>query len=132
MTLDPNLSGKQLIVIGDRVLLKVDDSERRTEVGLYLPDTVRDKEEVLGGTITQVGQGTPLVEPSLLADAMWKSSKEVSVRYIPMEARVGDYALFLKKAAVELEFENENLHIVPQSAILVLVREEAEEGDELV
>lgn len=129
MTLEHGIGGKQLIVIGDRVLLKLDDSERRTEVGLYLPDTVRDKEEVLGGTITKVGQGTPMVEPSLLADAMWNSSKEVSVRYIPMEARVGDYALFLKKAAVELEFEGDNYHIVPQSAILILVREEADEDE---
>ncbi len=119
----------ELIVIGDRVLLKVDDSEKRTEVGLYLPDTVRDKEDVLEGTIIKTGRGTPLVEPSLLTD--WSSS-EVSVRYMPMEAKPGDHALFLKKAAIELEFEGEKYHIVPQSAILVLVRETPKDSDELV
>lgn len=126
------MPSRKLIVTGDRVLLKMDDSERRTEVGLYLPDTVRDKEEVLGGTIVQTGQGHPLVEPSLLSDALWKEGSQVSVRYIPMESRVGDYALFLQKAAIELEYEGEKYHIVPQSAILILIRDEEEESDELV
>ena len=124
------MSGKTLYVIGDRVLIKLDDSEKRTEVGLYLPDTVQEKEEVLGGTIVQTGKGVPLAEPSLLADAMWKSSNEVSVRYMPMEAKAGDYVLFLQKAAVEIEYGNEKFHIAPQSAILLLVRDEEEEGEE--
>lgn len=123
------MNTKELIVIGDRVLLKIDESEKRTEVGLYLPDTVRDKEEVLEGTIIKTGRGTPLVEPSLLTD--WSSS-EVSVKYMPMEAKPGDYALFLKKAAIELEFEGEKYHIVPQSAILVLVRESSDSTEEIV
>ena len=37
---------------------------------------------------------------------------------------VGDYALFFRKAAVEITFENERYLVVPQSAILALVREE--------
>jgi predicted component of type VI protein secretion system len=40
-----------------------------------------------------------------------------------MEARVNDYALFLRKAAVEIKYENEVYFVVPQSAILLLIRE---------
>jgi co-chaperonin GroES (HSP10) len=40
-----------------------------------------------------------------------------------MQAREGDYALFFRKAAVEITFENERYLVVPQPAILALVRE---------
>ena len=39
-----------------------------------------------------------------------------------MQARVGDYALFFRRAAVEISFEKENYLVVPQTAILALVR----------
>ena len=41
-----------------------------------------------------------------------------------MQARVGDYALFFRKAAVEITFENERYLVVPQAAILTLARDE--------
>jgi hypothetical protein len=43
-----------------------------------------------------------------------------------MEVRSGDYALFLRKAAVEIQYEGEKYFIVPQSAILVLIRDQEE------
>ncbi len=43
-----------------------------------------------------------------------------------MQAEVGDYALFLKKAAVEIKFEGERYLIVPHNSILVLIREEVD------
>ena len=39
----------------------------------------------------------------------------------------GDYALFFRKAAVEITFENEQYLVVPQAAILALVREPRED-----
>lgn len=44
-------------------------------------------------------------------------------RFVPMQAQVGDFALFFRKAAVEISFENEQYLVVPQAAILALVRE---------
>lgn len=123
------MSTKELIVIGDRVLLKIDDEEKRTEVGLYLPQTLQEKEEVVGGTIVKTGKGTPMVDPLSMTDSPWKND-QVSLRYIPMEANVGDYALFLQKAAIEIEYNNEKYYILPQSAILVLIREQ-KEGEEI-
>jgi co-chaperonin GroES (HSP10) len=39
-----------------------------------------------------------------------------------MQARIGDYALFFRKAAVEITYEGNKYLVVPQAAILVLVR----------
>ena len=44
-----------------------------------------------------------------------------------MQARVGDYALFFRKAAVEITFENERYLVVPQAAILALARKPVNE-----
>ena len=41
-----------------------------------------------------------------------------------MQGRVGDHAIFFRKAAVEITFEEKRYLVVPQAAILVLVREE--------
>ena len=45
------IGNKELVVIGDRVLIKREDLEERTKVGLYLPQTVVEKEDVQSGRI---------------------------------------------------------------------------------
>ncbi len=117
---------KELIVIGDRVLVKQDETEEKTEVGLYLPQTVKDRDEVLRGHIIKTGPGIPLADPSAPGDEPWNASASPAPRHLPMEAREGDYALFLRKAAVEIKYEGEKYFIVPQSAILLLIREAEE------
>jgi co-chaperonin GroES (HSP10) len=114
---------KKLIVVGDRVLIAPEEGEERTAVGLYLPPTAIDHQAVQGGRIIATGPGTPLSEPAALDDEPWKL-KSHETRYIPMQARVGDYALFFRKAAVEITFEGKRYLVVPQAAILVLVRNE--------
>ena len=123
--------GKQLIVVGDRVLVKVEEGEQRTNVGLYLPPTAIDSQAVQGGAIVSTGPGLAL--PDMGSDPgeeSWRiSSSAREARYVPMQARIGDYALFFRKAAVEITFENEPYLVVPQSAILALVRERDDEDD---
>jgi len=113
---------KRIIVIGDRVLIKPDLDEERTKVGLYLPQTVKDKEEVVGGTVVQTGPGIPLADPADLSEEPWKR-QEREMKFLPVQARPGDYALFLQKAGVEIKYQGEKYIIVPQSAILILIRE---------
>lgn len=48
---------KELLVVGDRVLIKVEEGEDRTKVGLYLPATAVDNQAVQGGTILATGPG---------------------------------------------------------------------------
>lgn len=127
---EKSLSKRELIVVGDRVLVKVSDEERRTEVGLYLPQSVADREEVLSGEIVRTGRGTPLVDPATMLESPWRSS-EVGVRYMPMEAKAGDHALFLRKAAVEIDYEGQRYYLLPQSGILVLLREPGLDEDEM-
>ena len=113
---------KRLIVVGDRVLVTPEAGEERTNVGLYLPPTALETRQVQGGRIVATGPGTPVSEPASMDDEPWKI-RAPEVRYQPMQASVGDYALFFRKAAVEITFDNKTYLVIPQAAILVLVRE---------
>ena len=115
---------RELIVVGDRVLVKVEEGEERTKVGLYLPSTAIDSQAVQGGTIVATGPGQPMPSfESQASDEPWKETGARDMRFVPMQARRGDYALFFRKAAVEITFEQERYLVVPQAAILALVRE---------
>jgi co-chaperonin GroES (HSP10) len=116
---------KELIVVGDRVLVEPEEGDARTDVGLYLPKAAVEKESVQGGRIVAKGPGTPLPGPNdVPEDEPWKAAPtRPDVRYLPMQAEVGDFAIFFRRAAVEITFENVKYLIVPQAAILVLVRE---------
>ena len=119
---------KRLIVVGDRVLIALQEGEERTKVGLYLPPTAVDNQAVQGGRIIATGPGLPMPEPGELGDEPWRAAAR-ETRFLPMQAKVGDYALFFRRAAVEITFENDRYLVVPQSAILALVREEAANED---
>lgn len=115
---------KKLVVVGDRVLVVPGEGEQRTNVGLYLPPTAVDHQAVQGGRIVATGPGTPLPDPGSLDDEPWKIEGQGRhpARFVPMQAEIGDYALFFRKAAVEIAYEGDKYLVVPQAAILVLVR----------
>ena len=113
---------KELFVVGDRGLIRLEDAEERTEVGLYLPPTALEKENVQSGVIDEVGSGIPLPPKYEDEDVPWKEGEEVQMRYIPLQAKKGDRALFLRKDAVEIKFDKEKFVVVPHAAILVLER----------
>lgn len=112
---------KQLIVVGDRVLIALEAGEERSKVGLYLPPTAVDNQAVQGGRIIATGPGLPMPDPAEPNEEPWRTAAR-ETRFVPMQARVGDYALFFRRAAVEISFEKENYLVVPQTAILALVR----------
>ncbi len=120
---------KNIIVVGDRVLVDPDERMDKTTSGLYLPPTVKEKEKVLGGHIVKVGPGYPVHDPSAMTEEPWSSGKRIDLRYVPLQAVEGDYAIFLKEAAVEIEFEGKKYLIVPHSSILALVRTEIAESE---
>ena len=123
---------KKLIVVGDRVLVKPQEGEERSKVGLYLPPTAMDSQAVQGGKIVATGPGLPMPDPSEMSDEPWRTGPREH-RFVPMQARMGDYALFFRKAAVEITFEGETYLVIPQGAILALLRgddiEEEEDED---
>ena len=117
------LPPKKLIVVGDRVLIAPEEGEERTRVGLYLPATAVDTQQVQQGLIVATGPGDPILDPSAFGEEPWKM-EEQTPRFRPMQARVGDHAIFFRKAAVEITFEDKRYLVVPQAAILVLVRDD--------
>lgn len=114
---------KDLLVVGDRVLITPEEGEeQRTRVGLYLPATAIDAQQVQTGLIVAMGPGDPLPDPSAFDDEPWRAA-ERTPRHRPMQARVGDHAIYFRKAAIEISFEEKRYLVVPQAAILVLVRD---------
>jgi len=111
----------KLIVVGDRVLIKPQSLSNRTKTGLYLPATVVEKEEIKSGYIIKAGPGYPV--PSSDDEETWKKEKE-KTKYIPLQAKEGDLAVYLQKHAIEIEFDEEKYSLVPQSAILLLLRDD--------
>jgi len=118
---------KKMIVIGDRVLLQLEDGQDKTKSGLYLPASVREKEKVAMGRVIRVGPGYPIPNPNYTEDEPWSTPKD-PMRYIPLQAKEGDYAIFLREQGVEVEFEDQKYLIVPQSAVLMIVRDELAES----
>jgi chaperonin GroES len=114
---------KQLLVVGDRVLITPEDGDERTRVGLYLPATAIDAQQVQTGLIVATGPGTPVADLSTLDEEPWKIDAREN-RSRGMQAKVGDHAIFFRKAAVEITFEDQKYLVVPQAAILVLVRDD--------
>jgi chaperonin GroES len=120
-----NLDAKDLekiIMIGDKVLVKPKNPNQQTTSGLYLPAAVLDKENIQAGYIIKVGPGFAIpaindeVEP-------WKEKSD-STKYVPLQAKVGDLAIYLAKSGYEIEFKGEKYIILSHSAIVMTVREE--------
>lgn len=115
---------KQIVVVGDRVLIRPDKGGKKSKAGLYLPPSVIEKQEVLSGIVVEVGPGIPLGNPEENMDEPWSVSNGNSVKYIPPQAEVGDMVLFVNKASIEVKIENEDYLVMPQSAILILIRDD--------
>jgi len=118
---------KKLIVVGDRLLVRPEEGEERTNAGLYLPQTAVAARQARGGWVVSVGPGTPVarIDPFDPEAETWEEGA-LAPHFVPMQAQEGDYVLFIHKAAVEITFEKKNYLIVPNSAVLVLVRDEWE------
>jgi len=121
MHVTPDNRLKKLIVIGDRILIRPAKPNERTETGLFLPPGVQEKEKVQQGYVIKTGPGYAIPMPP--ENESWKSEEE-QIKYVPLQAKEGDLAIFLMRAAIEVLYQGEKYFIVPQSAILMLEREE--------
>ena len=113
---------QKLIVIGDRILIKPKVPQSKTRSGLLLPPGVNENEKVQIGYIVKVGPGYPI--PSVNeTDEPWKNRSDEPM-FVPLQSKVGDQAVYLQSSAIEVEFNKEKYIVVPQSAILLLLRDE--------
>ncbi len=112
---------KEIIVIGDKVLVEPQTHEEMTASGIYIPDAAKEKEKVQAGKIVKTGPGYPVPDPSLLNQEPW-SGKTSPEKYFPLQAQVGDWCVFLREQAVEVTLDHKKYLVIPHSAILLLTR----------
>lgn len=113
---------ENIIMIGDKVLIKPKSPQQRTQSGLYLPPTVSENEPLLLGYVIKVGPGYPI--PNLNEeDESWKRHAN-ETKYIPLQLQEGDLAVYLSKSGYEIELNNEKYMIIPQTSILMICRDE--------
>jgi co-chaperonin GroES (HSP10) len=113
---------KKLIIVGDRVLIKPKSPNERTESGLFLPPGVQEREKVQSGYVMKVGPGYP-IPMAAEEDEPWRE-REDKVKYIPLQVKEGDMAIFLQNSAIEVMYEGEKYYIVSQNGILMIERQE--------
>lgn len=111
----------KFIVVGDRILIKPKEDLKQTKSGLYLPPGVTANEKLHSGYVLKVGPGYPI--PAIQdSDESWKNNEDV--RYVPLQPKEGDLAVYLQKNGWEIQFNSEKYLIIPQSSILLLIRDE--------
>ena len=113
-------------MVGDRVLIDPDEESSKTRAGLVLPASVAEKEKVQGGRVVKTGPGYGIPNPGFSDVEPWERPK-TPLNYIPLQAREGDTAYFLRKEAIELTYEERKYLIIPHYAILALIREQPDE-----
>ena len=88
--------------LGDRVVIKMLESEETTKSGIVLPGTAKEKPQM--AEIVAVGPGGV-----------------VDGKEIKMEVKVGDKVIISKYAGTEVKFDNQEYTILRQSDILAVV-----------
>lgn len=96
---------KEIIPLGDRVLVKPMEREKKTKSGIIIPDTV-DKERPEMGRVIAVGEG--------------KITDEGKV--IPVKVKVGATVLFTKYGPDEVKIDDEEYLIVSEGNILAIIK----------
>jgi chaperonin GroES len=114
---------REVIVVGDKVLIKPEEESAKTPSGLYLPQGVREKEAVGGGYVVNVGPGYPTVGPPTDSEPWSKGSAHSEMQYVPLQARKGDFAVFLRNAAVDVQIDEKEYVIISHANILLLIRD---------
>lgn len=88
--------------LGDRVVIKMVETEETTKSGIVLPGTAKEKPQV--AEVVAVGPGGVI------------DGKEVK-----MELKVGDRVITSKYAGTEVKFDGEELTILKQSDVLAVI-----------
>lgn len=109
-----------LYMVGDRLLIKPKSNKERTRSGLYLPPTVQENEQLQSGYVIKAGPGYPI--PDSEPEEHWKPDAD-RVKYLPLQAQEGDWAVYMQKGTFDVEINNEKYVIVPHQAILMILRD---------
>ncbi len=91
--------------LGDRVVVRRDESEEKTAGGILLPDTAKDKPA--RGHVVSVGDGRMLDNGDRA----------------PLQVKVGDHVLFSSYAGETFKVEDEELLLMREDEILAVIEE---------
>lgn len=108
-------------MVADRVLIEADGGEKQTKSGLLLPASVLESERVHVGMVVRVGPGYVIPNPDFSDSEPWAEPK-APVRYLPLQAKAGDQAYFVRKDAIDVTYKDRDYLIVPHHSILALLR----------
>ncbi len=87
----------------DRVVVKRLDAEEKSEGGIIIPDTVREKPSQ--GEVVAVGPG----------------GRDEAGKLVPIDVKVGDKVLFGKWSGTEVKLDGQDLLIMKESDIMGIV-----------
>lgn len=91
--------------LGERIVLKVLESEERTKSGIVLPDTAKEKPQM--GKVLAVGPGKVLDNG----------------QRTPVDVKVGDKVLFAKYAGTEVKLDGEEYMVLKENDIFGIVND---------
>lgn len=97
-------SSTSLRPLGARVLVLRDEAQTKTESGLYLPETAKDKPKT--GTVQSVGDG---------------SLNHDTGERIPLTVKPGDKVLFSSYSGTEIKLDGVDMLIMDESEILGII-----------
>lgn len=89
--------------LGERVVIKVLESEVTTKSGIVLPDTAKEKPQM--GQVLAVGSGKLMDNGHRVA----------------LDVKVGDKVLFAKYAGTEVKLDGEEYMVLKENDILAVV-----------
>jgi chaperonin GroES len=90
--------------LGDRIVVKVLESEERTKSGIVIPDTAKEKPQK--ATVVAVGPG--------------KINEENGNR-IPMDLKVGQTVVFAKYGGTEIKLDGDEYLILSERDVLAVL-----------
>ncbi|MDY2626883.1 MAG: co-chaperone GroES [Lachnospiraceae bacterium] len=88
--------------LGNRVVLQQQEAEEKTQSGIILPDSAKEKPQ--DAVVIAVGQG-----------------KGEDGKDIEMQVKVGDKVIYSKYAGTEIKLDDEEYIIVDQNDIIAIV-----------
>ncbi len=90
--------------LGDKILVKRADPETKTDAGIFLPESAKDKPKE--GKILAVGNG--------------RLNKDTG-EYIPFSVKKGDRVIFTSYAGTEIKIGDEDILILTEDDILGII-----------
>jgi chaperonin GroES len=100
------MADMKLRPLGDRLIVEPLEQEARTESGLFIPETAKEKPQQ--GRVLAVGPG---------------AYKEGSSERIAMDVKEGDRVLFAKYAGTDVKLGGKEVKILRETDVLAIVEQ---------